>query len=777
MPPPPPPLSPLTAPAHPPPRQDKPSSVTEDSAVENEPFAPPQDDTSREETQSLEVPPSPQAAPSHPPAEPAVTSRPQTPTSPRSTTASVPASTAISTSSMTNTNSKHMFSGWVIWSRRPHDPTRAPGIIISPRACPPPDVVEKSLQLPTPPSTPRLKPIIISTPADEEENAELDDIQAVQPTVEIVPVPSADEMSPPTDQLSSSATETETTPGCSTAPDTPIPGSPLSSNTSVSVAGTAPSHVKGASQSPRSLLVKIANVTEPEAKDDKQTVPSAEAALVEAEASTSSTSSVTTPVPSAPAPKKSWASLLRTPGAPTGKGGLPTSSVVGFSVPSTAASAPQSRVIPARRPELVALLSGTAPPYTGAPRIRPRGLINSGNMCFANAVLQLLVYCQPFWRLMNELGKYLPEVSAAEKSETPFVDATVTFLKEFWPEEKGKSAGAFFGGNVKINGNGKGKEVEMVDEDEEMSESFMPTYVYEAMKETRRFENMRGGHQEDAEEFFGFYLDTLEEELLSLLSSLNPSKAAAPAAPANTKAVEEREEETPHEDGWMEVGKRNKMVVTRTLKSTESPITRIFGGKFRSTLRAPHQRDSVMVEDWRALQLDIQRDNVHTIKDALSHISQPQSVQVTSPTRPGVTIEASQQILIESLPPILVLHLKRFLYDVNAKGVVKIGKMVQFTPELEIPQDIMAPGKRPTQPVRYQLYGVLYHHGLSASGGHYTLDVLHPNRDLSTKPREAWIRIDDEFVSDVRPEDVFGGLERDDRCAYLLFYRRIGARS
>lgn len=41
-------------------------------------------------------------------------------------------------------------------------------------------------------------------------------------------------------------------------------------------------------------------------------------------------------------------------------------------------------------------------------------------------------------------------------------------------------------------------------------------------------------------------------------------------------------------------------------KSVESPITRIFGGKFRSTLRAPHQRDSVLVEDWRSLQLDIQ---------------------------------------------------------------------------------------------------------------------------------------------------------------------------
>ena len=45
---------------------------------------------------------------------------------------------------------------------------------------------------------------------------------------------------------------------------------------------------------------------------------------------------------------------------------------------------------------------------------------------------------------------------------------------------------------------------------------------------------------------------------------------------------------------------------------------------------------------------------------------------------------------------------------------------------------------------------------------------------MNDRPRQAWIRIDDELVSDVRPEDVFGGQERDDRCAYLLFYRRLG---
>ena len=88
--------------------------------------------------------------------------------------------------------------------------------------------------------------------------------------------------------------------------------------------------------------------------------------------------------------------------------------------------------------------------------------------------------------------------------------------------------------------------------------------------------------------------------------------------------------------------------------------------------------------------------------------------------------------------------------------------------------EIMTPvAGESAEPALYKLYGVLYHHGESAGGGHYTVDVLQPNGDIDND--EAWLHIDDEVVCAVRQDDVFRlhDNERvDDRCVYMLFYCR-----
>ena len=62
----------------------------------------------------------------------------------------------------------------------------------------------------------------------------------------------------------------------------------------------------------------------------------------------------------------------------------------------------------------------------------------------------------------------------------------------------------------------------------------------------------------------GFYLDTLEEELLGLVSSISARGGGKAGVQAG---VEEKEEEAPAQDeGWLEVGRRNRTVVTRTVR-------------------------------------------------------------------------------------------------------------------------------------------------------------------------------------------------------------------
>jgi len=237
------------------------------------------------------------------------------------------------------------------------------------------------------------------------------------------------------------------------------------------------------------------------------------------------------------------------------------------------------------------------------------------------------------------------------------------------------------------------------------------------------------------------------------------------------------------DDGWMEVGKKNKTIATRTTKSRESIITKIFGGKLRSILKQPGGggKTSATLEPYQPLQLDIQSDNIQSIEDALRHITVPETVSVKSSK--GLDVSATKQVFVETVPPILILHVKRFIYDAS-QGVIKSQKAIGYSATLDIPQDVMSPLKRNGPSLRYQLFGVVYHHGRHATGGHYTVDVL--RQDSS-----EWIRIDDTNIDPVTENQVVTitseGLRNHkadvlkvnpatgipDKVAYLLFYKRI----
>jgi ubiquitin carboxyl-terminal hydrolase 10 len=126
--------------------------------------------------------------------------------------------------------------------------------------------------------------------------------------------------------------------------------------------------------------------------------------------------------------------------------------------------------------------------------MRARALVNNGNTCFANAVLQLLVYSPQFWNLFRELGdlKGLRGAGGLETGggATPLVDVTVRFFEEFM--FKGKELPPTQQLPRQTTG-GKLSEDEEAEYEHKAVDSFEPIYIYDAMKEKRQLKKLLVG--------------------------------------------------------------------------------------------------------------------------------------------------------------------------------------------------------------------------------------------------------------------------------------------
>ncbi|OJJ35681.1 hypothetical protein ASPWEDRAFT_40917 [Aspergillus wentii DTO 134E9] len=357
--------------------------------------------------------------------------------------------------------------------------------------------------------------------------------------------------------------------------------------------------------------------------------------------------------------------------------------------------------------------------------LEPRGLVNTGNMCYMNSVLQILVSCVPFYQFLDHIGR---RAAHSFQSDVPLVDAMIMFMREFRVIDAAHSEEQL---KLRLKPN----------ELEHYGEAFIPEFVYQVIRQLPRFRDMRRGHQQDAQEFLGFLLEEMHEECTRVAKNAPESESQ--------DTIDE-----PSGDGWLEVGHKQKPAVTRASGdiSQESPITRILGGKLRSEFRVPGNKISVTLEPYQSLQLDIGSADVHNIVDALRGLTKPENIQGDFNSARGPNVTATKQIFIESLPPVLILHLKRFQYDNVTNGTQKIWKKIGYPLDLEMPREVFPPNKRNVMMSqgglpKYRLVGVIYHHGKSASGGHYTVDVRRQDG-------REWIRLDDTVIRRVRSEDV-----------------------
>ncbi|CDQ87294.1 unnamed protein product [Oncorhynchus mykiss] len=472
--------------------------------------------------------------------------------------------------------------------------------------------------------------------------------------------------------------------------------------------------------------------------------------------------------PAAPAanPLKSWASLFHNskplPGSPQAY--VEVKNVVEVVAPSLAAVEQHEKAGEVKEspvhvsedpmaPKLAELIENVKLIHKPV-SLQPRGLINRGNWCYINATLQALIACPPMYHLL----KSIPLFNDTQRpcTSTPMMDNFVRLVNEF--------------NNMPVPSKAKQQAAgEKIIKDIRPGAPFEPNYIYRLLTLIKSSLSEKG-RQEDAEEYLGFTLNGLHEEMLALKKLFSPQEEKAPTpngpeSQSGTVDDDVADKEEGSEDEWEQVGPRNKTSITRQADFVRTPITDIFGGHIRSVVYQQNSKESATLQPFFTLQLDIQSEKIRTVQEALETLVARESVQGYT-TKTKQEIEISRRVTLEDLPPVLVLHLKRFVFE-KTGGCQKLIKNIDYPVDLEISKDLLSSGVRSKifkGQRTYRLFAVVYHHGNSATGGHYTTDVFHIGLN-------GWLRIDDQSVKVINQYQVMK--QTAERTAYLLYYRRV----
>lgn len=176
----------------------------------------------------------------------------------------------------------------------------------------------------------------------------------------------------------------------------------------------------------------------------------------------------------------------------------------------------------------------------------------------------------------------------------------------------------------------------------------------------------------------------------------------------------------------------------RKKKVTESVISRLFYGQYRSTVTCDRcNHDSVTREPFMFLTLPVTRsleDSFRSISrdDALTNDNRYKCDHCKSETN------AVKRLEVERLPTVLIIYLKRFNGNRHRKVETNMDIPLQFD---------HSEGS-------YDLIGVVDHHG-TLDRGHYTSSILIDGR---------WYDTDDQKIYEISKSQVVS------KHAYILFY-------
>ncbi|CAF5053111.1 unnamed protein product, partial [Rotaria sp. Silwood1] len=130
---------------------------------------------------------------------------------------------------------------------------------------------------------------------------------------------------------------------------------------------------------------------------------------------------------------------------------------------------------------------------------------------------------------------------------------------------------------------------------------------------------------------------------------------------------------------------------------------------------------------------------------------------------------ALQSLQLANTSSIIIIHLKRFIYDQSKKLTRKLTHFISYPEFLNIAPYVA--NNNASEEVQknhqsdeyiYMLYAVVVHLGKTANNGHILVYIRSPDN--------LWYKINDELVTSTNPKTVFS-----DNNSYILWYTKLSA--
>ncbi|KAF8159371.1 hypothetical protein B0H34DRAFT_655402 [Crassisporium funariophilum] len=365
-------------------------------------------------------------------------------------------------------------------------------------------------------------------------------------------------------------------------------------------------------------------------------------------------------------------------------------------------------------------------------QIGTSGLKNLGNTCYMNAPIQCLSATVPFARFFTE-GRW---------------KSAINYTNEFG--SKGKLTGAF----AKL-----------------LHEMWGGDLPYLTPIDFRRSicqlkDQYEGSNQHDSQEFLSFLMDGIHEDLNRIIARVKPTRT-----PEEEAELERLPPQIASDREWQTWRSQN-----------DSLIVDFFQGLSRNRLEClTCHKTSTTYNVFSMLQLPIPHARSGKVPlerclDAFFNEEVLEKDDAWDCPQCKVKRRASKRFTLARLPPVLMVHLKRF--QANGRFSDKVDTFVDFPmknldltnympPPLPpgadqsqlnggVPMSLEDPSTQ-LPPYRYDLYAVTNHYG-NLSSGHYTAFIA---------SRGGWMYCDDSSVKPVDPKQVVG------QKAYVLFYKRV----